>query len=384
MSTSSNAHSETLSRTPLFAQHIEAGGRMVAFAGYEMPVQYKGGILEEHAWTRGAAGLFDISHMGEAHLVAEDGRHETATAALEALVPADILSLRPGQQRYTQLLADNGGIIDDFMVTRFAEGTDGRLLLVLNAARKTIDIAHMAPRLPSGVRLKLKDDRALLALQGPKAADVLAGLAPPSSALAFMTAANMTIANIACHVSRSGYTGEDGFEISAAAADIAKLWQALLRSPEVRPCGLGARDTLRLEAGLCLYGHELDETTSPIEAGLSWSIQKRRREAGGFPGYARLKREIGGGAARVRVGISLDGKVPARDGAEIHAIDGQKIGIVTSGGFSPTLKRPIAMGYVAPTHAAEGAAVKLIVRGTAHDGRIVKLPFVPHAYRRTV
>lgn len=385
MPVDASPEAEPLHRTPLFEAHRDASARMVPFAGYEMPVQYPRGILEEHAWTRASAGLFDISHMGEAHIVADDGRHETAAAALEAMVPADILGLRAGQQRYTQLLNDNGGIIDDIMVTRLADGAStGRLLLILNASRKAIDCAHIARHLPAGVRLEAKPGQALVALQGPKAADVLAGLAPASSALAFMTADRMTVAGCDCHVSRSGYTGEDGFEISVAADEAVKLWNALLRSPEVRPCGLGARDTLRLEAGLCLYGHELDETTSPIEAGLAWSIQKRRRDGGGFPGYDRIAREIANGPARRRVGLILDGRAPARDGADVRSSGGEEIGVVTSGGFSPTLKRPVAMAYVTPEHATPGTSLNLIIRAAPHSAQVVKMPFVAHGYRRTV
>lgn len=384
MSENPNSSAGSLKRTPLYQCHVDGGGRMVAFAGYEMPVQYATGILDEHAWTRKSASLFDISHMGEAVLIAEDGRHETVAAAMESLVPADILGLRPGQQRYSQLLNDAGGMIDDIMITRFAGGGhDGRLLLILNASRKEIDCAHMTGRLPSGVRLEQKSDRALLALQGPKAASVIEGLAPPAAALSFMHACHVEIAGIDCHVSRSGYTGEDGFEISVASSDVRALWQRLLQSHDVRPCGLGARDSLRLEAGLCLYGHELDETTSPVEAGLVWSIQKRRRSAGGFPGFSRVNREMTEGPSRVRAGLLPDGKAPAREGTAIQSDSGEHIGVVTSGGYSPTLKRPIAMGYVTPDHAAEGTSVRLIVRGTPLSARVVALPFVPHGYRRT-
>ena len=384
MSESAANPSENLKQTPLHQVHVGLGARMVPFAGYEMPVQYPGGIIEEHAWVRSRAGLFDISHMGEAHLVAADGRHETVSAALEALVPSDVLGLRRGQQRYTQLLNDGGGIIDDLMVTRFAnQGSDGKLLLVLNASRKAVDCAHIAERLPLAVRLEPKADRALLALQGPRAAAVLGQLAPQSSELRFMEAAHVRLAGIDCHISRSGYTGEDGFEISAPAKSLAQLWEALSRFPDVRPCGLGARDLLRLEAGLCLYGHELDETTSPIEAALAWSIQKRRRQDGGFPGASRILRELKDGPTRLRVGILPDGRAPARENTDILSSAGdKKIGTVTSGGFSPTLKRPVAMGYIAAEQAHVGNPVKLVVRGNALDARVVDLPFVPHAYRK--
>src|SRR5262245_33100629 len=274
---------QPLRRTPLYAQHVALGAKMVPFAGYEMPVQYPMGILKEHLHTRAQAGLFDVSHMGQAVLVGPG--HAATAAALEALVPADILNLQPGQQRYTQLLNDAGGIIDDLMVTRpAARDADGRLLLIVNASRKDVDYAHIAAGLPPAVRLEPALDRALLAVQGPAAAHILASLCPEAARLAFMTATSVRVGGLDCHVSRSGYTGEDGFEISVPAAGAEALWQMLLRADGLAPIGLGARDSLRLEAGLCLYGHDIDESTSPIEAGLAWSIQKGRRTAGGFPG----------------------------------------------------------------------------------------------------
>jgi aminomethyltransferase len=381
--TQSDAPQSSIKRTPLYAEHVRLGARMVPFAGYEMPVQYAGGIIEEHLWTRTHAGLFDISHMGQAILRAGDGKHETAARALEALVPADIAGLAPGQQRYTQLLNSSGGVIDDLMVTRPAEpSTDGTLRLVLNASRKEIDGAHIAQHLPPTVHLDVLPDAALLALQGPKAATVLSALWPGAANLAFMQAGQGTIAGSTCYVSRSGYTGEDGYEISVAAADIAKVWQALLDAPAVRPIGLGARDSLRLEAGLCLYGHELDETISPIEAGLAWSIQKRRRQSADFPGADRITRELNERPTRLRVGILPAGRAPARDGTEIRATDGTPIGHITSGGYSPSLKRPVATGFVDTARAAPGTAVKLVIRGSELDAEIIRLPFVPHAYRR--
>jgi aminomethyltransferase len=317
--TESDAQPSQTKRTPLYIEHTRLGARMVPFAGYEMPVQYAGGIIEEHLWTRAQAGLFDISHMGQAILRADDGRHDTVARALEALVPADIAGLAPGQQRYTQLLNATGGVIDDLMVTRPAEpGTDGTLRLVLNASRKEIDGAHIAQHLPPTVHLDVLHNDALLALQGPKAAGVLSALWPAAVDLTFMQTSQATIAGCACFVSRSGYTGEDGYEISVAAADISKVWQALLDDPAVRPIGLGARDSLRLEAGLCLYGHELDETISPIEAGLAWSIQKRRRQSADFPGADRITRELNERPARLRVGILPTGRAPARDGWQTH------------------------------------------------------------------
>jgi aminomethyltransferase len=383
MSETASQSNEPLQRTPLYDHHVALGARMVGFAGYEMPVQYKGGIVEEHLATRQGAGLFDISHMGEAHVIADNGQHATAARALETLVPADILDLEPGQQRYTQLLNSNGGTIDDLMVTRGQDGTaGGRLMLVLNAARKDVDCAHIIASLPAGVRLDAATDRALIALQGPKAGTVMAVLAPETEALYFMQAAHLPVAGIDCHVSRSGYTGEDGFEISVAADQAVALWDALSRFEGVTPCGLGARDSLRLEAGLCLYGHELDETTSPIEAGLLWSIAKRRRIEGGFPGFDRFQAELGGAVARRLVALTIDGRLPAREGAEILVSSGARAGVVTSGGFAPTLKNPIAMGYVSPEHASVGTLLVIKVRNNLINAKVVKAPFVAHSYRR--
>jgi aminomethyltransferase len=375
--------SEPLKRTPLYALHVELGAKMVPFAGYEMPVQYPPGILKEHLHTREKAGLFDVSHMGQALLVADDGRHETAARSLEALVPADILNLAPGRQRYTQLLNENGGTIDDLMVTRPAEPERaGTLILVVNASRKEIDYAHISARLPTGVHIRPQPDRALLALQGPAAQSVMASLGSGAASLGFMQAGSARIGPFACHVSRSGYTGEDGFEISVAAGDAVALARLLLEQERVQAIGLGARDSLRLEAGLCLYGHELDETISPIEAGLAWSIQKRRREEGGFPGAGRIQRELREGPARLRVGIRPDGRAPAREGTEILDQSGDKAGIVTSGGFAPTLNAPVAMGYIAAKLASPGTPVSLVVRGKPLAARIASLPFVAHRYVR--
>lgn len=372
--------SEPLKRTPLHALHVARGARMVPFAGYDMPVQYPTGILTEHQHTRNAAGLFDVSHMGQATLTGPD--HATTARALEKLVPADIAGLAHGQQRYTQLLNDDGGIIDDLMVTRPADpAMDGTLILVVNAGCKDGDYVHIAARLPANVKLK-PNDRALIALQGPKAAEVLARHSGDTAAMAFMTARNTQIAGIATHVSCSGYTGEDGYEISVVASDVAALAEKLLAEPEVKPIGLGARNSLRLEAGLCLYGHDIDTTTSPVEAALVWSIQKRRREEGGFPGSARVQKELKDGAARIRVGIAPEGRAPAREGTEIRDANGRKIGVVTSGGFGPTLNGPLAMGYVAKEYAAPGTSVALVVRGKDLAAKIVKMPFVPHRYYR--
>jgi aminomethyltransferase len=370
-----------LRSTPLNALHRARGARMVPFAGYEMPVQYADGIIAEHLHVRNEAGLFDVSHMGQAFLVGPD--HDAAARALESLVPADIRALAPGRQRYTQLLSDDGGIIDDLMVTRSPEPSeDGVLMLVVNAACKEADFAHLSERLPTGVRLIRAEHRALIALQGPKAAAVLARHCPGAIGLPFMTASSASFDGIDCHVSRSGYSGEDGFEISVKANRVRAIAERLLGHGEVKPIGLGARDSLRLEAGLCLYGHDIDLSTSPIEAGLAWSIGKRRREEGGFPGAARVLAELAGGPARRRVGLKPEGRVPAREGAEIHASDGRTIGKVTSGGFGPTLNGPVAMGYVERSFAEPGTAVALVVRGRDLPASVVPLPFVPHRYAR--
>jgi aminomethyltransferase len=371
---------EALRHTPLHAEHVALGARMVPFAGYDMPVQYPTGILAEHLWTRENAGLFDVSHMGQAFLVGPD--HETAARALEALVPADILNLKHGHQRYSQLLDERGGILDDLMITRPTAADDGRLMLVVNASTKEADYTHIEARLPQGVTLLRAENRALLALQGPRAADVMARLAPQAAMLTFMAARAAQVSGFECHVSRSGYTGEDGFEISVRADVAVPLWRALLAEPEVKPVGLGARDSLRLEAGLCLYGHDIDATTSPIEAGLIWSIQKRRREEDGFPGAARIQREIAEGPDRVRVGLKPEGRAPARKGTAITTPDGREIGRVTSGGFGPTASGPVAMGYVAREASVPGTDVHLVVRGKPLAAKVVSMPFVPHRYKR--
>ncbi len=371
---------DTLLRTPLYAAHAALGARLVPFAGYEMPVQYPDGIIAEHNWTRTHAGLFDVSHMGQALLVGPD--HETTARALEALLPADIVNLKHGQQRYSQLLADDGGILDDLMVTRPSNPElDGTLILVVNAAGKREDYAHIAARLPADVRLDIQDHLALIAIQGPEAAHVMARHSPEAAALLFMTASPTTFDGVYCHISRSGYTGEDGYEISVAADAVEKIWAHLLADPEVKPIGLGARDSLRLEAGLCLYGHDIDPSTSPVEAALAWSIQKRRRLEGGFPGAARIQRELADGPARTRIGLRLEGRAPAREGADIVK-DGTRVGIVTSGGFSPTRGEPIAMGYVPPALAAPGTAIDIMVRGKPLAATIVQLPFVAQRYAR--
>jgi aminomethyltransferase len=375
------AHPDTLRETPLAGLHRELGARMVPFAGYAMPVQYPAGIIAEHRHVRSAAGLFDVSHMGQAFL--EGPGHETAARALESLTPGDFLGLAPGRIRYTLLMTASAGIVDDFMVTRpIAPGDDGRLMLVVNAARKEVDYAYIGERLPKGVTIVPDDDRALLALQGPRAATVLSRHAPKATDLAFMTAAPMAFDGIECRVSRSGYTGEDGFEISVAAGNVEAVARALLAEPEVQPIGLGARDSLRLEAGLCLYGHEIDETTSPVEADLGFALSKRRREEGGYPGAARVAEELAAGPARLRVGLLPDGKAPARDGTAIADLSGRPVGIITSGGFGPTVGGPVAMGYVDPAFAAAGTKVALSVRGRDLPATVTPLPFVPHRYFR--
>jgi aminomethyltransferase len=376
------AHSDDpLLHTPLHAEHVALGARMVPFAGYSMPVQYPAGILTEHNWTREHAGLFDVSHMGQAALGGPD--HETTARALETLIPADIVNLKPGQQRYSQLLNENGGILDDLMVTRpTTDEEKGYIYLVVNASMKEADYTHIQARLPDGITLVPGEDRALLALQGPSAEGVLARLGSDAVSLSFMMSGWFEIAGLRCHVSRSGYTGEDGFEISVKADDAVALWRALLADPEVKPIGLGARDSLRLEAGLCLYGHDIDTATSPIEAGLIWSIQKRRREEGGFPGAERIQREIREGASRVRVGIKPEGRAPAREGSVITTPDGREVGLVTSGGFGPTVNGPIAMGYVAKDVSAVGTDLHLIVRGKPLPAKVAAMPFAPHRYKR--
>jgi aminomethyltransferase len=350
---------------------------MVPFAGYEMPVQYPAGILAEHTHTREAAGLFDVSHMGQAFLTGPT--HETVARALEKLVPGDILGLAPGQIRYTQFTSQTGGTLDDLMVTRLAE--KGRLYLVVNASRKAEDYAWMRAHLPEGITLEPLA-RALVALQGPKAEMVLARHAPQLATMPFMTATPALISGIPAHVSRSGYTGEDGYEISVADSDVAALVQKLLVEPEVKPIGLGARDSLRLEAGLCLYGHELDETISPVEAGLVWSIGKRRRAEGGFMGAQRISQELRDGPSRLRVGLKPEGRAPAREGTEIQDMDGRTIGIVTSGGFGASVGGPIAIGFVETAKAKPGTQVQLIVRGKPLAASVSPLPFIPTSYKK--
>lgn len=363
----------SIHQTPLHELHLSLGAKMVPFAGYAMPVHYPAGIMAEHLHTRSRAGLFDVSHMGQVRLTGTG-----AIAALEALVPGEIAALAPGRMRYTLLTNEAGGILDDLMVTKAGD----ELLLVVNAARKAEDIAHLRRHLADRATVAPLDDRALLALQGPAAATVLGRFAPVAPRLSFMSGAAMAVDGLPCFVTRSGYTGEDGFEISVPALSAERLARRLLAEPEVMPVGLGARDSLRLEAGLCLYGHDIDETTTIVEADLAWAIQKRRRADGGFPGASVIARQLAGGAPRKRVGIKPEGRAPAREGTDIVDAGGAVVGRITSGGFGPSADGPIAMGYVAASYAVLGTALALLVRGTPRPARIVPLPFVPHRYHR--
>lgn len=368
---------DTLLTTPLDALHRELGARMVPFAGYAMPVQYPAGILTEHLYCRGAlpnsgAALFDVSHMGQASL-----RGPGAAAALELLVPGDMQGLAPWRQKYTLLTMDHGGIMDDLMVANLG---DDHLFLVVNATRKHIDLPHIEAHLPDGLRLERHDDRALLALQGPAAAAVMANLAPELAGLPFMGVAAVTLAGAACLASRSGYTGEDGFEISIPADDAEEVARLLLAQPGVMPAGLGARDSLRLEAGLCLYGNDIDETTNPVEAALMWTIPKRRRAGANFIGATPILAALAAGPARKRVGILPEGRAPARGHTPITDESGTQLGEITSGGFGPSLNAPCAMGYVRADLATPGTALSLMVRGKPLPARIAATPFVPHRY----
>lgn len=370
-----------LRKTPLYALHVALGAKMVPFANYSMPVNYPAGILKEHLHTREKAGLFDVSHMGQAMLTALPGID--IAAAFEALVPGAILELKPGQMRYTTLLNAQGGILDDLMVTRPVRPEhQHQLFLVVNAGRKQEDFAHIEAALDGKATLARMEDRALLALQGPTAAQVLARLVPEVVELSFMHGRRFRAGKDELIISRCGYTGEDGFEISVP-ANAAESWaQRLLAEPEVAPIGLGARDSLRLEAGLCLYGHDIDETTTPVEANLLWSISKRRRKAGGFPGSTIIQAQIKDGPKRLRVGIRPEGRAPAREGTIILDANNAEIGHVTSGTFSPTLNAPIAMGYVNISHAADGSPINLMVRGKPLAAHVVPMPFIPKRFHR--
>jgi aminomethyltransferase len=368
-----------LDALPLDAWHRARGARMVPFAGYDMPIQYDG-IVAEHNWTRESAGLFDVSHMGQLLLSGPD-----LDAAVEAVLPIDLSTLKLGQQRYSLLLDEDGGVLDDLMVSRWPDA----LYLVVNGATKWDDLGTLREALPDDITINHLDDRALLALQGPKAAEALARHATgeyPLSALTFMKFGKFNLAGHDVTIARAGYTGEDGFEISLPAEAAAEVADLLCAEPEVKPIGLGARDSLRLEAGLPLYGHDMSPETSPIEAGLIFGINKRRRApseqgGGGFPGAERIIREINEGTSRKWIGLTIEGRLPAREGAEVFA-GAEKVGTVTSGGFSPTLGAPIAMAYVASTHAATGTALEIEVRGKRLAATVSPTPFVPHSYYR--
>lgn len=370
---------ESLLTTPLHALHRELGAKMVPFAGYDMPVQYPAGVMKEHLHTRALAGLFDVSHMGQIRLTGAD-----AAKALEALVPVDIIDLPVGMQRYAMFTDENGGILDDLMVANL--GND-QLMLVVNAACKNQDLAHLCKHLAGHCKIEpLFEERALLALQGPAAVTVLARLAPEVAKMTFMQFASVTLLGVKCYVSRSGYTGEDGYEISVPAEQAEALARRLLEEPEVAPIGLGARDSLRLEAGLCLYGHDMDTQTSPIEASLLWAISKVRRadgaRAGGFPGAERIFAQQQNGVSKKRVGLLPQERTPVREGTEIADEQGTVIGTVCSGGFGPSLAGPLAMGYLPNDYTALNTPVWALVRGKRVPMLVAKMPFVAQRYFR--
>ena len=381
----STQDSAPLRRTPLFALHVELGARMVPFAGYEMPVQFPAGILKEHLHTRSAAGLFDVSHMGQIVLRPRSGLIRDAALALESLAPVDVAGLGEGRQRYAFFTNESGGILDDFMVAN----RGNHLALIVNAACKAADEAHLRERLAATCVVEPQPDRALLALQGPQAEAVLMELAPVAAAMRFMDVRTLTLAGIACEVSRSGYTGEDGFEISVPASHAEELARTLLRNPGVAPIGLGARDSLRLEAGLCLYGSDIDTTTTPVEAGLAWAMQKSRRTGGdrqgGFPGASIILEHLTKGTPRRRVGLRPLERAPVRGGTLLYRgeRDTESVGSVTSGGFGPSVNAPVAMGYLARELAVFGTRVFAEVRGKRMAVEVCDLPFVPHRYKRT-
>ncbi|MBN9314168.1 MAG: glycine cleavage system aminomethyltransferase GcvT [Devosia sp.] len=369
-------------------KHVALGGRMVPFSGYSLPVQYPTGIIAEHKWTREHAGLFDVSHMGPSFLVLDnksgDGEadHAAIAAIVEPLICGDIRGLKPGQVRYTLLLNEQGGIHDDLMVARpAADGWGGALYIVVNAGTKETDFQRLAAAAAGKATLNRSDHCALLALQGPEAAAVLDAIVPEAVELGFMHYASFDWRDTKLVIARSGYTGEDGFEILVDPEHASSFWDTLLADGRVKPIGLGARDSLRLEAGLPLYGHDLDETVSPVEAGLNFAISKRRREAADFPGARRILAELDGVLERVRVGLLVDG-APAREGAPILDQHGAEIGRVTSGGFAPTLNRAIAIGFVSPAHATPGTRLQVLVRGRAQPAEVAATPFVPHRYVR--
>ena len=366
-----------LQLTPLDDLHQELGARMVPFAGYSMPVQYKLGLIGEHTHTREQAGLFDVSHMGQLRISGD-----TRAAAMEKLVPIDVVDLPAGRQRYALFTNADGGVLDDLMITNAGD----HLFVVVNAACKAQDIDLIKSTIGGEVDLQVLTDRALLALQGPAAAGVLAQLAADCRSMPFMTATSLEIDGCECYVSRSGYTGEDGYEISLPATDADRVARRLLEFPEVLPIGLGARDTLRLEAGLCLYGQDLDAATTPVEAGLNWALSKARRSEGerpgGYPGAETIHRQQSEGTARKRIGLVAQGRAPVRSGAELVDADGKSIGQVTSGGYAPTLGAPIAMAYVDVAHAAVDNEINALLRGKPQPMTVTKMPFVPQRYYR--
>ncbi len=372
-----------LKKTPLHALHLSLGARMVPFAGYDMPVQYPAGVMKEHLQTRQAAGVFDVSHMGQVIVKAKTGKYEDAALALESLVPVDILGLAEGRQRYGFFTDDNGGILDDLMITHL----DDHLLVVVNAACKEEDVAHMRKHIGDRCDITVLD-RALIALQGPRAVDVLAELWADVAAMKFMDVRHCRLHDVSCLVSRSGYSGEDGFEISIPADKAEDVTKRLLEHPDVEAIGLGARDSLRLEAGLCLYGNDIDTTTTPVEAALEWGMQKARKtggvRAGGFPGAGRILSELDNGATRRRVGLKPDGKAPVRGHAKLYAdAEGKtELGEVTSGGFGPSVEGPVAMGYVPLSHAAAGTVIFAEVRGKYLPVTVSALPFITPTYKR--
>ncbi len=369
-----------LKTTPLTETHVALGARMVPFAGYSMPVQYAEGVMKEHLWTRESAGLFDVSHMGQARI-----RGVAPLAAFEEIVPGDYIGLKPGKQKYSLLLNRQGGIIDDLMAGRpiaiDGSGDDG-LFVVVNGACKDNDFRVIDDELSPQVQIERLEDRALIAIQGPKAVDALKLHVPEVVTMAFMDIRLLEGFGADLIVSRSGYTGEDGFEISVPAHAATTVWNKLLADERVKPIGLGARDSLRLEAGLPLYGHDLDETVSPVEAGLTFAINKNRREQRDFPGASRIAKELAEGPARVRVGLKVLEGAPAREGAEVADESGKVVGVVTSGGYSPSLRYGVALAFVPPALAEAGTPLKVIVRGKAQAAEVVKTPFVPQRYVR--
>lgn len=365
---------DNLKKTPLYQAHVDAGARMVPFAGYSMPVQYKEGVLKEHLWTREHAGLFDVSHMGQARL-----RGVSPLSAFEEITPGDFIGLKPGKQRYSVLLNKSGGVIDDLMAAR---PDDDGLFVVVNGACKDNDFKVIDAELAGQVTIERLEDRALLAVQGPEAAAVVGRHLPAALKMVFMDSRAMPGFGTNILISRSGYTGEDGYEISVPASEAERIWALLLEDERLKPIGLGARDSLRLEAGLPLYGHDVDETVSPIEADLAFAVSVKRREARDFPGAARIAKELAQGPARKRVGLKVLEGAPAREGAEIADESGAVVGVVTSGGFAPSLSAPIAMGFVPPALAEPGQRLKVIVRGKHQTAEVVRMPFVPHRYVR--